>query len=97
MTNKVNKDEVIKYFKKHSINETIQKFNISHARVKRLQEKYNIKPISTKTDRVYLQFKHKILKEFKDKVPYQIIREKYNLGSTVFYNILRRLKEENLI
>ena len=50
MTNKINKDEVIKYFKKHGINETIQKFKISHAIVKRLQEKYNIKPISTKTD-----------------------------------------------
>lgn len=97
MTNKVNKDEVIKYFKKHGINETIQKFKISHARVKKLQEKYNIKPISTKTDRTYLHFKKMILKDLKNKIKHSIIQKKYNLGNMVFYNVLKKLKEENLI
>lgn len=97
MTNKVNTDEVIRYFKKHGINETIKKFKISHARVKKLQEKYNIKPISTKTDRTYLHFKNQILKDLKNKIKHSIIQKKYNLGSTVFYNILKKLKEKNLI
>lgn len=94
MTNKVNIIEVIKYLKKHGINETIHKFSISHVRLKKLQKKYNIKPVSTKTDRVYLKYKRSILKDLKDKEQYQFIRQKYNLGGTVFYNILNKIKQE---
>lgn len=97
MTNKVDKNEVIKYFKKHGINETIQKFKISHVRVKKLQEKYDIKPISTKTDRTYLHFKNMILKDLKNKKKHSLIQKKYNLGNTVFYNVLKKLKEKKLI
>lgn len=94
MTNKIDIKEVIQFLKKHGINETIQKFKISHARIKRLQEKYDIKPASTKTDRVYLKYKRSILKDLKNKERYQFIKQKYNLGGTVFYNILNKLKKE---